>query len=149
MRLYSNSHAVTKSTHWCLVMRPFQQPRQLRYVRRNAPRLIRPVHECHGHGNLPSGHNNKMIRIAATTAKVIATAIVVCRRISTSLVPATGSTRVLCRLPPIIAPNPTRRLASLWSSTVQGGGKRRSGGRTPVIRLFLVIQITDSSYQGV
>jgi hypothetical protein len=22
MRLYSNSHAVTKSTHWCLVLRP-------------------------------------------------------------------------------------------------------------------------------
>jgi hypothetical protein len=72
------------------VLRAAHQLRQLSNIGSNAPGFIRPHHECHGDGNLPSGHNNKMIRIAATTAKVIATAIVVCRRISTSLVPATG-----------------------------------------------------------
>jgi hypothetical protein len=55
----------------------------------------------HGKGTLPRGHTNIMIRIAATTARVIATAIVVCCTISISLGHAkepTSMWRSGCRL---------------------------------------------------
>jgi hypothetical protein len=58
----------------------------------------------HGKGNLPSGHTNIMIRIAATTAKVIATAIVVCCNISTSLIEGGGEKSGACEGANVQAP---------------------------------------------